>query len=121
MISKTTDTVLAFIACNFDRKIRLSEISALYGTRPARITKWLKDETGKTFLEILKLLRLIKAKNLLASTSLPISEVAKSCGFNTQVRFSRVFYNSEKMTPSQFRQANAAQFAYCPVEKRGAA
>ena len=63
----------------------------------------LKALTGKTFTEILKECRLIKAKKLLASSDRTVSEIAFQVGFSDQAYFSRVFKIVEKCTPLQYR------------------
>ena len=48
-------------------------------------------------------LRLSAAKSLLASTALPISEIAVKCGFNSQAYFSDCFKKQFDMAPREFR------------------
>lgn len=48
-------------------------------------------------------LRLSAAKSLLVSTTLPISEIAVKCGFNSQAYFSDCFKRQFDTTPREFR------------------
>lgn len=48
-------------------------------------------------------IRLSTAKSLLATTSMPISEIALSCGFNSQAYFSDCFKKHFLISPREFR------------------
>lgn len=48
-------------------------------------------------------IRLSHAKSLLATTNIPISEVAAKCGFNSQAYFSDCFKRQLQATPREFR------------------
>lgn len=50
-------------------------------------------------------LRLAAAKSLLATTTLPVSEIAVKCGFNSQAYFSDCFKRQFSVSPRQFRSA----------------
>ena len=47
--------------------------------------------------------RVAKACRILKSTELPLSEVAKSCGYNSEFFFNRQFKSLKKMSPGRFR------------------
>ena len=51
-------------------------------------------------------LRLAAAKDLLRTTSIPISEVAAQCGFNSQAYFSDCFKRHCSVSPKAFRSAS---------------
>lgn len=57
-----------------------------------------------TPIKYLGMLRLNKAKELLATTSLPIAEIAELCGFQSAYYFSKKFRMSTQMTPSEYRE-----------------
>jgi two-component system response regulator YesN len=61
------------------------------------------QEMGVTFTEYLTFLRLGKAKELLAETSMRSSEIAYSVGYNDPHYFSYLFKKNVGMTPSEFR------------------
>ena len=56
-----------------------------------------------TFGEFVRRLRFEKARELLMSTSRPISEIALACGFTDQSHFSRRFRGEFGVTPNSFR------------------
>ena len=60
---------------------------------------------GKSVFEELIDFRLQKAKELLASTEYPISQIAELCGYETYAHFAKQFKAQEGVTPSEYRKA----------------
>lgn len=58
--------------------------------------------------EQIRLLRMRKARELLESTTLPISRVAEESGFSNQYYFARYFREQTDMTPTQYRRYTRA-------------
>jgi LacI family transcriptional regulator len=54
-------------------------------------------------------LQMRRARQLLRQTELPVSSIARACGFASHSRFSATFRRSEGLTPSEFRRS-------CPAE-----
>ena len=63
----------------------------------------LKQETGKTTLELIHLFLISEAKNLLMQGDQNISEIAFQLGFENANYFSRLFKKEAGMTPFQFK------------------
>jgi len=51
--------------------------------------------------------RMDKARRLVTSTQLPLTEIALACGFSSASHFSNRFRSVMGMTPSQLRAARA--------------
>ena len=64
-----------------------------------------KRETGKTFNDFLRDVRLEKSKELLKNSDLPVQEVSYQCGFSSHAYFTQVFKSVMTMTPGEFRQS----------------
>ena len=62
----------------------------------------IKSETGKTAKEQLNLFLIEKAKNLLLTPEVTISEIAFKLGFNYPEYFSRLFKKKTGVTPTKF-------------------
>lgn len=60
-------------------------------------------------VRFLVMLRINKAKELLFTTALPISEIAELCGFRSAYYFSKKFREHTDMTPSEYRQYSIRQ------------
>lgn len=68
------------------------------------LSKEIKKATNYTFKELLQEKRLIKAKELLENTDIPIASVIDQVGYDNVSYFYRIFKNKYKQTPKQFRE-----------------
>ena len=59
--------------------------------------------TGRSFITYLTALRLEKAKELLTTTNMKLSDIALEIGYNEPNYFSHVFRKSVGMTPKEYR------------------
>lgn len=64
----------------------------------------LKQETGKTALELIHLYLISQAKNLIVEGELSISEIAYRLGFENPPYFSRLFKKETGMSPKDFKE-----------------
>jgi len=72
----------------------------------AQLLRRLKSLIGNSPGFYIKTMRLEKAKELLETTDLSVSEAAFKTGFGTPSNFSKVFSEKYGITPSQFRRIN---------------
>ena len=70
---------------------------------PNHLSKVVKRVSGKSILENINAICLIKAKYLLRFSTLNIGIISHKVGFKNQTSFGRFFYDNMKMTPKQFR------------------
>ncbi len=63
----------------------------------------LKQETGKTALELIHLYVIAEAKNLLVTGDIGIAEIAYKLGFDNPPYFSRLFRKEVGMSPKEFK------------------
>ena len=81
----------------------LSVLAEEFHLNPQYISQLFKNEIGVNFLAYLTNIRMEKAKKLLLSTPLSITEVAEQSGYGDYRVFTKVFKKSEGITPSQYR------------------
>lgn len=62
-----------------------------------------KKTTGLTIVEYKKEIKIQKAKQLLSGTDKRITEIAQECGFGSDSYFGKVFMESEKVSPTEYR------------------
>jgi AraC family transcriptional regulator, activator of mtrCDE len=79
---------------------RLADIAGM--SRSAFAAQFMKA-FGQPPMSMLKLVRLRKAAELLATTALPVAEVARMVGFSSRSNFSQAFHAMHGMDPSAFR------------------
>lgn len=73
---------------------------------PRYLSDLLKQETGKTALELIHLFLINEAKNLLSERKLNITEISYSLGFENPTYFSRLFKKEVGVPPNIFRVQN---------------
>ena len=93
-----------FIWENYTRKISLKEIAAASELSAPYFSSIFKEEMGKNLSAYLNELRVEKAAGLLLETGFPLNEIAKSCGFEDQSWFSKIFKNRMGLSPGKFRE-----------------
>ncbi|MHA6482967.1 helix-turn-helix transcriptional regulator [Paenibacillus sp. strain BS8-2] len=82
----------------------LEEMAALTGFSPYHFLRMFKLATGRTPNQFLTESRMVRARLLLATTIMPVGEVARSCGFGQSSYFIKLFRMAEGLTPKSYRQ-----------------
>lgn len=80
----------------------VSEIVKQMNLSHSTVLKKVKALTGKSMVEFIKLQRLKRAAQILASNKLPISEIAYMVGFSDPKYFSKCFSKEFGKTPTEF-------------------
>ena len=92
-----------YIEENISGKISLSDVAMLVNMSESAFSHFFKKKTGISFITYVNNLRVAKACDLLASTSLSASEICYDCGFNNKSNFIRIFTKRKNMTPIEYR------------------
>jgi AraC family transcriptional regulator len=96
--------VREFIAAHLRREIRLEQLAAVAGLSCYHFARSFKLSTGLSPHAFVVHCRIEEAKRLLATTTLPVAEVARRTGFNGPSQLSTRFRVITKQTPSAYRQ-----------------
>ncbi len=102
--SRVLADALAIMTANLDRNLSIAEISDRVGTSHRSLDRLFRKHLDATPGQHFRNLRLSRASALLVQTSLPVSEIALSCGFATASHLGRYFRDAYTMTPKQYRQ-----------------
>lgn len=70
---------------------------------PRYLSDLLKQETGKTAIELIHIFLISEAKNLLKTADQSVAEIAYLLGFENPPYFSRLFKKEVGMSPNQFK------------------
>ena len=70
---------------------------------PRYLSDLLKQETGKTAMDLIQIFLVSEAKNLLNEGKLSINEIAYMLGFENPPYFSRLFKKEAGMSPNQYK------------------
>jgi len=94
-----------YLTTHYAEKVTLDCLAAKFSLDPLYLQKLFKKYIGQSPIEYMIHLRMIRAKNLLRTSPMSISEIANSVGIENISHFSRQFKRHENMTPSQYRKA----------------
>lgn len=81
----------------------VNNIASQLNLSPKYLSDLLKQETGKTALELIHLFVISEAKNMLISGDKSISEIAYHLGFENPPYFSRLFKKEVGISPKEFK------------------
>lgn len=96
--------ILDDIAQNYQENISIGELAEhKYFMNGSYLSRLFKNQTGKTFSTYLMEYRMSKAKELLESDLLRISDVAMLAGYNDVSRFIQYFKKQYGVTPEEYR------------------
>lgn len=95
--------VLSFLLKNYNKQIKLEEVSALIGLTPTAFCRYFKVRTNKTFIQYLNDLRIGYAKRLLIEGKMKISTISVEVGFNNLSNFIEQFKRSVDMLPTEYQ------------------
>ena len=98
--------VLDYLNADYQNQITLEDMALRSGFAQTYFCKAFKRATGQTPVEYLNTVRIHKAYELLADTSLPVSEVSARVGFQSQNYFCRQFKKHLGVSPTQVRKAS---------------
>jgi AraC family transcriptional regulator len=90
---------------HLDGNLPLAQLAAECSLSRSHFTRAFKASTGLPPHQWLLARRVDRAKDLMRTTDMPLSEIALACGFSEQAHMTRVFSRSVGVTPSAWRRA----------------
>ncbi len=94
---------LVYILENFTQKLSLSDVADQCYVSSWHLSKLLNQYTGRGFFEIINLIRLDHAKQLLAETGRKVQDISNAVGFQDVAHFSRIFKTYVGCSPKEYR------------------
>ena len=88
---------------NYTKNLPLSHYANLLSVSPNHLTQTVRQFTGKTSIQVIKLKQILEIKRLLLHTNLNISEIATQLNFEDQSYFSKFFKRETQLTPLEYR------------------
>ncbi len=125
-LRRSNETLLAdvfdVIERRFSESLSLRDVASAIGMTPGHLTTLVRRRTGRTVVDWITERRMTQARQLLAHTDLPISEIARRVGIPDAGYFARQFRHGNGMTARAWRrnarQAVAADGAYDRITAR---
>lgn len=100
---RVISSIMRYMQEHLSEEISLSVLADEFHLNPQYISQLFKNEIGVGFLAYLTNIRIEKAKKLLLSTALSVTEISSYVGYGDYRVFTKVFKKTEGVTPSQFR------------------
>jgi len=94
---------LGAMESHVDDPLALEQLAALAGVGPRQLNRLFRARFGRSVAARYRELRLERARELLARTSLPVAEVARATGFANATHFARRFRETFGLSPTRLR------------------
>lgn len=94
--------MLNYIQANYI-DITLDDLAEKFYLSKPYLSKYIKEKSGMTFGELVKQIRMKKARALLKSSNMTVENIALTVGYQNVEHFNRLFKKAYDMTPMQFR------------------
>ncbi|MDR3057365.1 MAG: AraC family transcriptional regulator [Prevotella sp.] len=101
--SRRIERAYNYMLANYNNEVRLSDIADLVGMTEVAFSRFIKQRTGRNFIDSLNDIRLGHATRMLVDTTHSIAEISMICGFNNLSNFNRIFKKKKSCTPREFR------------------
>jgi len=88
---------------NYLKNLSLVDYAGLLAVTPNHLTQTMKQFTGKTSTQVIKLKQILEIKRLLVHTNLNVTEIATQLNFDDQSYFTKFFKRETELTPLQYR------------------
>ncbi len=101
--SRRIQRVQNYIEEHYLENIRLQTLATLAGMTPTSFSRFFKLHTGRNLSEYIIEIRIGYASRLLVDSTMSVSEICYSCGFNNVSNFNRLFKKKKGASPKDFR------------------
>ena len=106
--SSLVERCLGYIHENYAQSFDIESLAATVSVSPSYLFRLFKKKMRLTPMHYRNVVRIDKAKLLLADRSLTVDAVAERVGFDDAKYFARVFKDLAGLSPSAYRRANVA-------------
>lgn len=105
--------MLQYIQHNY-QTLTLSSLAELFTYSEPHLSTLIRQNTGYTYTDLIKKLRLSEALLYLTTTDLKIGEIADLIGYNSADHFSRVFRAECDISPQQYKKQHTKENFFLP-------
>lgn len=107
--------ILQYIQHNY-QTITLASLAEFFHYSEPHLSTLIKQNTGHSFTELIKELKLADAMNLLVNTNMKVSQIAEQVGYNSADHFSRIFRGIYNTSPQEYRKLHAKEDQFKPFK-----
>ena len=94
----------AIIEREYSDDLQLDDVAARIATSRRQLQRVFTEVGGRSFRTELTIIRMIRAAELLAHTTLPVGEVARRVSYRQSAQFAKAFRAHHGTTPSAYRE-----------------
>ena len=94
--------IMNYIQANYI-DVTLDDLAEKFYLSKPYLSKYIREKSGMTFGDLVKKIRMKKARALLKSSNMTVENIALSVGYQNVEHFNRLFKKAYNMTPVQFR------------------
>ncbi|HUX20789.1 MAG TPA: helix-turn-helix domain-containing protein [Spirochaetia bacterium] len=108
-LPKFAKRALQFVTMNYQHRVSLRDAAQSAFVSSAYLSGSFKRLCGYTFVDYLRRYRVEVAKRLLATTTIPLEEIAAKVGIYDTAYFNKLFKRVEHLTPGRYRRLCGGQ------------
>jgi AraC-like DNA-binding protein len=97
------DEATEILASEYSRPYKVEDVARRVATSPRQLQRVFAEVHGLGFRAYLRRVRMCRAAELLATTDLPVKEVAHQVGYRDASQFSKAFKRTRGVTPTEAR------------------
>lgn len=98
--------ILKYIHHNIHQPLSLEQVASQFGYSSRTLSRLFQKNIDTSFLQYVKLTRIIRSMEELLQTNLSITEIAYNAGYNSLSAFSYTFQQIVHKSPAEFRKQN---------------
>lgn len=98
--------IVLYLSQNFAQPLTLENISERFGMGQRTLSRLFQSTMNISFLQYFKLLRIVRAIEMIMQGDKSTSEIAYLTGYNSLAAFSKAFYQLTNIRPSDFGKKN---------------
>lgn len=103
--SGSLEPTMRWIQDHLAEPITLSDMASHAGVSPRTLNRKFREQTGTTPLQWLLMQRVHLAQEFLETSSMPVEEIARRCGFGTSINMRQHFTRQVHNSPNAYRRA----------------
>lgn len=103
--SQVIKEVISYIDFHYAEDLNLTFFAEMFSLSKNYLSGLFKKESGMTLTDYIHQVRIRRAITMINSSSLPITTVAASCGYNDMNYFIRLFKRTYGMSPKQYQKS----------------
>lgn len=105
-MGKDFSAILHYIRHHY-QTLTLTQLAEEFHYSKPHLCTLIRQNTGISLSELIKQIRMSRARDYLLNTDLPVLEIAEIVGYNSADHFSRVFRSTYSCSPQEYRRTNA--------------